>query len=213
LPVPRVPALGLLWLGLALAYLACAMLGQAALALAVLGLMAGAGIGARGHRAAGLAAALVLAVAAWRFADAVAFLAYVPPLAAFAFMTTLFGRTLRDGSEPLISRIARKEHPDLAPDVARHTRRLTVLWTACFASLFLAALGLAAFLPLEAWSRAVQALGVALPGALFLGEYAWRLRRFPGRSRGSLATLAGNVIAVFREGDTGAGAASCREPQ
>jgi uncharacterized membrane protein len=205
MPVMRIPALGLLWPGLVLAYLAFATLGQIPAALAVLGLMAGAYLAATGRPLAGFVAGVALAAAAWRFAAAMPFLVYLPPLAAFAFMALLFGRTLRAGSEPLISRVARKEHPDLTPEVARHTRRLTALWSACFVSLFVAALGLAPVLSLEAWSRWVQALGLAVPGALFLGEYVYRRHRFPYRSRGSLVLLVTNVIAVFREREPEAG--------
>jgi len=87
--------------------------------------MAGALVAAPGRRLLGLVAGLALAAAAWRFAEAVGFLVYTPPLAAFALMAYFFGRTLRAGSEPLINRIARREHPDLPADMARHARRLT----------------------------------------------------------------------------------------
>lgn len=195
----RIPALGLLWLVLAVAYLAASAFGHRAAALAVLGLMAGALLGGSGRQLRGFVAGVVLAAAAWRFAETVPYLVFIPPLAAFALLAFFFGRTLRAGSEPLISRIARKEHPDLAADVRRYTRRLTVIWSACFAALFLAALGLAPLLPLEAWSRWVQGLGFVVTGALFLGEYVYRRHRFPHRTRGSLAALVSNVVAVIRE--------------
>jgi uncharacterized membrane protein len=199
MPVTRIPALGLLWLGLAAAYLAASALGHRAAALAVLGLMAGALVAASGSRLLGLVAGVALAAAAWRFAEMAHFLVFLPPLAAFGFMAFLFGRTLRAGCEPLINRIARKEHPDLPPDMARHARWLTGVWSACFAALFLAALGLAPFLSLEAWSRWVQGLGCVVPGALFFGEHAYRRHRFPHRAQGSLVVVVRNVVAVFRE--------------
>jgi len=195
----RIPALGLFWIGLAAAYLATSALGHRAGALAVLGLIVGALVAASGRRLPGLVAGVVLAAAAWRFAETVGFLVFVPPLAAFAFMAYFFGRTLRAGSEPLIIRIARKEHPDLPPDMARHARWLTGVWSACFVALFLIALALAPLLSLEAWSRWVHGLGYVVPGALFLGEYLYRRRRFPHRTQGSLAVLVPNVIAVIRE--------------
>jgi uncharacterized membrane protein len=195
----RVPALGLLWLGLAVAYLAASALGQRAPALAVLGLMSGALLAAFGHRFAGLVAGLAFATAGWYFADTVRILVFVPPLAAFAFMAVFFGRTLRSGSEPLINRIARKEHPDMPPEVARHTRSLTLLWTACFVTLFLVALVLAPLLALETWSRWVHALGYVVPATLFLGEYVYRRHRFPDRPRTSIAGQVATVVAVMRE--------------
>jgi uncharacterized membrane protein len=199
MPVMRISGPGLLWLGLSAAYLAASALGERAAALAVLGLMTGALVAASGGRVAGLVAGLALAAAAWRFADAVRVLVFIPPLAAFAFMAFFFGRTLRVGSEPLISRIARKEHPDLPPDVARHTRWLTQVWTACFVALFVVALALAPWLSLEAWSRWVQLLGYVVPGALFLGEYVHRHRRFAHHPHGSLPVLVTNVLLVIRE--------------
>jgi uncharacterized membrane protein len=135
----------------------------------------------------------------WHFSEAVPYLACIPPLAAFAFMAHFFGRTLRAGSEPLISRIARKSDPDMSPEVVRYTRTLTGVWSACFAALFVATLALMFLLPTEAASRWVQSLGCAVPVALFVGEHAWRHHRFPKRARSSLAVLVRNVLAVFRE--------------
>lgn len=195
----RISGFGLLWIGLSVGYLAASALGDRAAALAVLGLMAGAWVGASGRRLLGFVAGIALAIAAWRFAETVRVLVFIPPLAAFAFMAFFFGRTLRAGSEPLINRVARKEHSELPADVARHTRWLTGLWSVCFAALFLVALALAPLLPFEAWSRWVQCLGYVVPGALFLGEYAYRHHRFPNRPHGSLAVLIPNVIAVIRE--------------
>lgn len=205
MPMMRIPAFGLLWLGLAAAYLAASALGHRAAALAVLGLITGALVAASGRRLLGLIAGVVLAAAAWRFAEAVRFLVFIPPLAAFAFMAFFFGRTLRAGSEPLINRIARKEHPDLPPDMARHARWLTGAWTACFVALFLVALGLAPWLSLEAWSRWVQLMGYVVPGTLFVGEHLYRHRRFAHRAHGSLSVLVTNVLAVIRESAVEAG--------
>jgi len=215
MPVTSISGLGLLWLGLTVAYLASSALGHRAAALVVLGLMAGALMGTLGRRLPGLVVGVALAASAWRFADDVAFLVFIPPLAAFAFMTFFFGRTLRAGSEPLINRIARMEQPDLPLDTARYARRLTGVWSICFATLFLVALGLAPLLSLEAWSRWVQGLGYAVPGALFLGEYAYRHHRFPHRPHGSLAVLIPNVLAVIREiaVESGRRAAPGNEPR
>ena len=199
MPVTNISGLGLLWVGLTVSYLASSALGHRAAALMVLGLMAGALVAAPGRRLVGCVVGVALAAAAWRFADDVAFLVFIPPLAAFAFMAFFFGRTLRAGSEPLINRIARKEQSELPADTARYTRRLTALWSTCFAALFLVALGLAPMLSLDAWSRWVQGLGYAVPAVLFLSEYAYRHHRFPDRPHSSLAVLVPNALAVIRE--------------
>ena len=195
----RIPALGLLWLVLAAAYLVASAFGERTATLVVLGFMVGAALAASGHRMVGAVAGFLLSFAAWRYADRLALLAFVPPLAAFAFLVYFFGRTLRAGSEPLIQRIARRGEPELPADVALYTRRLTALWTGCFVALFLAALGLAAILPFDSWSRWVHGLGYLVPSALFVGEHRYREHRFPLRHRDSLAMMVPHVIAVMRE--------------
>jgi uncharacterized membrane protein len=199
MPAIRISGPGSVWLGLSIAYLASSALGHRPAALAVLGFMAGAVVAFSGRRLAGSIVGIALAAAAWRFADEVRVLVFIPPLAAFAFMAFFFGSTLRPGSEPLINRIARKEHPDLPPDLERHARWLTGVWTACFVFLFVMALGLAPLLSLGTWSQTVQLVGYLVPAALFLGEYIYRHRRFAHRAHGSLAVLVPNVVAVIRE--------------
>jgi uncharacterized membrane protein len=197
--MPAIRGSAVAWLVLSVAYLAASALGERAAALAVLGLMGGALIATSGRRVTGIVMASAFAAAAWRFADEVRVLVFIPPLAAFAFMAYFFGRTLRPGSEPLINRIARKEHPDLPDDMARHARWLTGVWATCFVFMFLVALVLAPVLTFESWSRWVQLMGYAMPGALFLGEYVYRHRRFAHRSHGPLPLLVANVMAVIRE--------------
>ena len=199
MPATRISGFGLLWLALALAYLVASALGYRAAALGVLGLMVGGIVAARGRWLLGFIVGVALAALAWRFAEAVRILVFLPPLAAFAFMAFFFGSTLRAGSEPLITRIARKEHPDLPAEMARHARWLTSVWTACFVALFAVSLALAPLVSLETWSRWVHALGYAVPGALFLGEHVYRHHRFAQRAHGSLAVLVANVLAVMRE--------------
>jgi uncharacterized membrane protein len=193
----RVPGLGLLWLALAAGYLAASASGHRAAAVSIVGLMVGALVSAAGRPAAGVLSGLVLAGACLYWSDSVSFVAYVPPLAAFGFMAYFFHRTLGPGAEPLITRVARTEHPDLPADMARYTRTLTRTWSLCFVLLFLAALLSAPVLTLGAWSRWVQGLGYLVPTALFLGEYAYRHYRFRGHRHGSIAALILNIVAVF----------------
>ena len=175
----HVPALGLLWLALAAGYLVASAVGHRALAIGIVGLMAGALIATSGHRVAGLLAGTALGAACLYWSDSMVFLVYFPPLFAFAFMAYFFYRTLGPGIEPLITRVARKEHPCLSPEVVRFTRALTWAWSLCFVLLFVAALLLAYLLPLDSWSRWVHGLGYVVPATLFLGEYLYRHRRFP----------------------------------
>lgn len=196
----RVPPLGLLWLGLVGAYFAASAFGYRAASLAIVGLMAGALVALGGRRVAGAVVGALLAFAGWHAAESFAFAARIPPLAAFAFMAWFFGRTLRPGEVPFIVRVARMEHPDLPADMERHAGRLTALWTACFAMMFAAALAAAFALGLQDWSRWVHAMGYVVPALLFVGELAYRNRRFATRTHGSLAVLVRNVLAAIREG-------------
>ncbi|HEX9390277.1 MAG TPA: AMP-binding protein [Usitatibacteraceae bacterium] len=195
----RVPLPALLWLGLALSYLLTSASGHRAVAIGIVGLMLGVVIGAAGRWFAGAAVALSMAGAAAYGADSFAFLAYAPPLAAFAFMAVFFQRTLGPGADPLITRVARKEHAELPAEVACYTRTLTRIWVACFVFLLLSALLLAPLLPLEQWSRWVHGLGYVVPGLLFVGEYVFRHRYFREREHGSLPSLIVNIIAVVGE--------------
>lgn len=195
----RIRGLALLWVALAAGYLAASASGQRAVAVGLVGLMAGALVAAGGRPAAGLAAGLVLAGVCWVWSDSIAFVVYAPPLAAFAFMAFFFGRTLRAGVEPLITRVARTEHPDLPREMARYTRTLTRTWALCFALLFFAALLSAPVLVLETWSRWVQGLGYLVPAALFLGEFAYRHYRFRDHRHDSIPRLIRNIVTVIRE--------------
>ena len=192
-------AYGLLWLALVAGYLAASLIGYRQAALAAVGLMAGMLVAASGHRLAGLVVGLALAAACLRWSDALLPFVYAPPLAGFAFMAWFFGRTLAPGVEPLISRVARREHDPLPADIARFTRLLTQLWTACFLLLLLTGLSLLPLLSLERWSRCMQVLGVALPLLLFLGEYAYRQHRFRQYRHASLPRLVANIVVVMKE--------------
>ena len=199
-PAPtRSPALVALWLVLAVSYLAASATGLRVLAMSMVGLMVGALLAASGRRVAGVVTGIALAGLCVYFSESIGFIAYAPPLAAFAFMALFFYRTLRPGSEPLITRVARMEHPDLPADMARHARMLTWAWSLCFVLLFVVALVLAPLLQLEVWSRWVHGLGYVIPGALFLGEYAYRHYRFREQHHGSLLVLIPNIVAASRD--------------
>ena len=198
-PPSRHPWLLALWLLLAAGYLAASATGLRVVTMAIVGLMVGALLVASGKLIAGGFAAIALIGLCYYFADSMQFISYAPPLAAFAFMAWFFYRTLSPGSEPLITRVARKEHPDLPLDMALYARMLTWTWALCFVLLFAVALLLAPMLALDTWSRVVHGLGYALPAALLLGEYAYRHHRFADRQHGSLLVLIPNIVAVSKD--------------
>lgn len=195
----RHPGLIALWLLLAAGYLAASASGLRVVAMAIVGLMIGALLAASGRLVAGVVTAVALVGLCVYFAESMGFIVYAPPLAAFAFMALFFYRTLRPGSEPLITRVARMEHPDLPADMARHARMLTWVWSLCFMLLFAVALLLAPLLQLDMWSRWVHGLGYFVPGVLFLGEYAYRHYRFRDRHHGSLLVLIPNIVTASRD--------------
>jgi uncharacterized membrane protein len=189
----------LLWGALVVAYLVLSAGGRRGPALAVAGLMVGVAIGAAGWRLSGALAGVALAAASMYWAESLLFIAYAPPIAAFVFMAFFFLSTLRPGVEPLITRVARREHPELPAPMARYARTLTWLWSLCFVFLTLSALLLAPILSFDRWSVWVQGLGYALPLALFLCEYPYRLHRFSGHSHGSLVVLVTNIVLVVKD--------------
>lgn len=124
------------------------------------------------------------------------------PAAIVALVSWTFGRTLRTGRTPLITRMVSLIEGiavhDLAPALAAYARGLTATWAIVLA--FLAAADLALALsavpgglldsvgiapPIaisrEAWSWFANGLNYGLVGGLFVGEYYFRVRRFPGR--------------------------------
>jgi len=195
----HIPGLGLLWLALAATYLGASASGQRALALGVIGLMVGALVAATERYVLGLVAGLTLAGACLHWSDSISLVVYAPPLAAFAFMAFFFHRTLRRGAEPLITRVARTEHPDLPMEMVRYTRTLTRTWSLCFVFLFLVATLSAPVLTLDLWSRWVHGLGYLVPAMLFLGEYVYRHYRFRNRRHGSIPELICKIAAVLKE--------------
>lgn len=98
-----------------------------------------------------------------------------------------FASTLAESrAPPLITRLATRIHGPLPLPIQHYTRRVTVLWTGYF--LGMALLSVAVFLaaPLASWSVLANLLTLPLVIAIFIGEYLWRLRRFPDFEHSSL---------------------------
>ena len=108
-------------------------------------------------------------------------LAYgLPHAGAYAVLLWYFGRTLRAGQEPLITRLARRIRGTLSPERELYTRRLTAAWCVFFAGQLVCSAGLLAFAPLETWSFFVNVLNVPLVAAMFAVDYACRFFRLRG---------------------------------
>uniref|UniRef100_E6PKV0 Transmembrane protein n=1 Tax=mine drainage metagenome TaxID=410659 RepID=E6PKV0_9ZZZZ len=101
-------------------------------------------------------------------------------LGLLAFM---FGRTLRPGSTPLVSRFAQIAHGSISARVARYTRGVTWTWTLFFAAMTLSSLVLFVATPLPTWALFANLLSPLLVLALFVAEYLVRLRALPAHER------------------------------
>lgn len=125
-----------------------------------------------------------------------------PPVLFNAWLAWWFGRSLRAPREGLITRIVAALHGcaprELAPDLYRYTRRLTLLWACVLAGLglvngalamiavpdgVLAQLGHTPALAItqEQWSWFANILNYGVVGGMFAGEYLVRRRLFKDR--------------------------------
>jgi len=100
-----------------------------------------------------------------------------------------FARTLRSGSESLITRLARRVHGTLAPEMAVFTRRVTVAWSVFFAGQVVVSGLLLALAPLEAWSMFINLINLPLIVLMFAGEYLYRTIRYPNHPRASITRV------------------------
>jgi uncharacterized membrane protein len=139
----------------------------------------------------------VIAFLLWRAPGASPALLPVPYLSVYAFLLWLFGRSLRPGRQSLITRFATHVHGELPAQIARYTRRVTWAWCVFFAAMALTSILLFLFEPLPIWSVFNNLLNLPLAVTMYLGEYAWRLRRYPNFSHASIAT----VLRAFRDFD------------
>lgn len=113
----------------------------------------------------------------------------VPHAAANGLLLWWFVRTLQDGSEPLITRVARRIHGALSPRIETYTRQVTIAWCVFFALQVAVSLFLFAFAPLETWSMFVNVLNLPLLVLMFAGEYLVRVVRFPDHPRVSVTRM------------------------
>lgn len=171
-----------------------------------------------------LALPLLLAgVAALQRAGLVPVPMLLVPVAFVALIAWWFGRSLRVGRVPLITRIVaaldRTPPPAMEPALRDYTRKLTAAWAWLLAALALLNMalaliavpdGLLARLGWEAplavtrtqWSWVANLCNYGIVGGFFVIEYHARKRRFPGRYRNFadfLRRLAGLGPAFWRD--------------
>jgi uncharacterized membrane protein len=101
-------------------------------------------------------------------------------------MLWLFGHTLLPGRTPLITSLSQHINGELTPTMLTYTRRVTLAWTCYFAGQLLLSLTLYLFAPLDTWSLFINVLDWPLLVLMFIGEYLWRITRYPGHSKTSI---------------------------
>lgn len=112
-----------------------------------------------------------------------------PHASAYIFLLWLFGRTLINGRQALITRMARGVHGTLAPPMEKYTRRLTLAWCVFFALQLVVSATLLTFAPLESWSLFVNILNAPLVVLMFAGEYVYRVVRYPDHPHASIVQM------------------------
>ena len=118
-----------------------------------------------------------------------------PPVVINLALAVWFGRTLAPGEEPMISWFARLVRgTELAPDLARYTRRSTLMWTAFFVSMAAAAAALAVLATPRTWSLFANGIDYLLVGVLFFGEYVFRRVRYRHHEHRPLADVVRTVV-------------------
>ena len=122
-------------------------------------------------------------------------LAGIAHAGAYLALLWYFGRSLRAGREPLITRVAHRIHGSVPPDMARFTRRLTVAWCAFFAGQILVSALLLAFAPHDVWSMFVNLLDLPLLALMFVAQQVYRALCFPLVPRVSI----GRILSAFAE--------------
>ena len=139
------------------------------------------------RRGAVLAVPALLALAVWlgwavleRNFQSVFFIEHA---AANLILAFIFGRTLVGSREALCTRFARLLHGALPPEEVRYSRHVTVAWTIFFATLFAISCTLYLGRFIAAWSIFASILTPILVGAMFVVEYAIRLRALPESKR------------------------------
>lgn len=141
---------------------------------------------------------------------------FVPPVVVPAFLASVFGHTLAEGHTPLISQFIQALHTAPEPieaSVWSYARRLTWIWTLLMAGIAATNLLLATFaapggllllagltppwsVSLATWSLFANLLGYLLVAALFVGEYAYRRRRFPQQPYRNFFVFLGRTLAA-----------------
>ena len=122
-----------------------------------------------------------------------------------------FGLTLRQGSTPLITTLARSVHLRLghgfSNEMEDYTRWVTGLWTAYFCVMVLLSLAIYLLAPWPWWSAFANLFTPLSAAALMVGEHIQRYRRHPDFDRVALRSA---IAAYAQSGKGGSGTEVCK---
>lgn len=150
-----------------------------ALALGIAALFAFLGMVRRWPLWLAIAVAAAIEAPAWFSKDVGTLVLVAWPLAIYVGLGWVFGRTLVEGSQPLVERIARLERgEDMPAELLRHARLVTWAWTVLFAGMAIVSTGLWLLGSSMAWSLFTNVISYFLVGGLFIGEYIYRVLRY-----------------------------------
>ena len=110
-------------------------------------------------------------------------------------MLWLFGSTLLQGREPLITQIALRISGHLTAETEIYTRHVTIAWCILFILQVTISLLLYIFAPLATWSFFINILDFPIIALMFIAEFSYRTLRFPDQPIISIM----KIIEVYRK--------------
>ncbi len=120
-------------------------------------------------------------------------------------LAAFFGLSLRQGHQPLISRLAQSIRGELTPQVETYTRKVTWVWTAFFLGIAVLSSVLFFFAPIKVWSIFANFLTLPLALLVFAIEFMVRLRYLQNEPRHSFKE---SLLAYWKTADSRQGSAN-----
>lgn len=109
-----------------------------------------------------------------------------------------FGLTLAPGSQPLITRLARRVHAGLTEAMERYSRKVTAAWAVYFTAMAVVSVALYLLAPFTLWASFANLVTPLAAVLMFAGEFALRYRLHPEFERATMAQAIG-AYAAHRE--------------
>ena len=124
---------------------------------------------------------------------------FLQHVALFCALAAWFGVSLRPGREARVTRFARHAGDHLDDAGLAYTRGVTLAWTVFCAAMAATSVLLFFLGPIDLWSLFANLLSLPLVGAMFLAEYAVRLRVCPALARGGILRGVAHSVRAYRD--------------